>query len=154
MKTISPPDLRIVAEFADVPDDQLDWLIQHGEVRTFLPGEFLFQKDEPANFLFIILSGSIEITFQQKNQTRRLATLLPGLVTGLLPFSRMTHAQGFGGPLEPSLVFSLHRDHFPELISDHYELIRSLVHLLTTTRVRDFTSQQQQNEKLMALGKL
>jgi signal transduction histidine kinase len=153
MKTISPPDLRIVAEFADVPDDQLDWLIQHGEVRTFLPGEFLFQKDEPANFLFIILSGSIEITFQQKNQTRRLATLLPGLVTGLLPFSRMTHAQGFGGPLEPSLVFSLHRDHFPELISDHYELIRSLVHLLTT-RVRDFTSQQQQNEKLMALGKL
>ncbi|HEV2352846.1 MAG TPA: sensor histidine kinase, partial [Puia sp.] len=40
-----------------------------------------------------------------------------------------------------------------EMISDHFELTQALVHVMTN-RVRNFTSLQQQNEKMMALGKL
>ena len=40
-----------------------------------------------------------------------------------------------------------------DLILQHFELTQALVHVMTT-RVRDFTTLQQQNEKMMALGKL
>ncbi len=42
---------------------------------------------------------------------------------------------------------------FREMIASHYELTAALVHVMTN-RVRNFTSLQQQNEKMMALGKL
>jgi len=153
MTSVTPATLRIVPEFADVPDHQLEWLSQHGELRRLKPDEFLFQRDEPSDYLYILLSGGVEITFRQQDQVRRISTLVPGNVSGVLPFSRMTHAQGFGQAVGETDIFALHREHFPSLIREHFELIRSLVHLMTT-RVRDFTAQQQQNEKLMALGKL
>ncbi|MBI1193715.1 MAG: cyclic nucleotide-binding domain-containing protein [Bacteroidetes bacterium] len=153
MNTITPTTLRIVPEFADVPEQQLAWLCQHGQLCALQPDDYLFQRDEPSDHLYIVLSGGIEITFKQQDQVRRFGVLVPGNVTGVLPFSRMTHAQGYGQAVEKTDIFALHRDHFPTLIREHFELIRSLVHMLTT-RVRDFTAQQQQNEKLMALGKL
>ena len=39
------------------------------------------------------------------------------------------------------------------MIRDHHELTTALVHTMTT-RVREFTKQQQQEEKMMSLGKL
>jgi signal transduction histidine kinase len=153
MPEVTPATLRIVPDFADVPEMQLEWLCQQGESWLLRSGEFLFQRDEPAYHMYILLSGSLEITFKQQDQVRRVSTLVAGNVTGVLPFSRMTHAQGYGQAAEDTLIFSLHRAHFPMLIREHFELIRSLVHMLTS-RVRDFTATQQQNEKLMALGKL
>lgn len=40
-----------------------------------------------------------------------------------------------------------------ELIDNYFELTQALVHIMTS-RVRNFTTIQQQNEKMMALGKL
>jgi C4-dicarboxylate-specific signal transduction histidine kinase len=40
-----------------------------------------------------------------------------------------------------------------EAIKLHYELTAAMVHTMTS-RMRDFTSLQQQNEKMFALGKL
>jgi signal transduction histidine kinase len=47
----------------------------------------------------------------------------------------------------------LPKEKFREMIRERFELTQALVHIMTT-RVRDFTSLQQQNEKMMALGKL
>ena len=59
--------------------------------------------------------------------------------------------EGFAiGNLE--LLF-IHRDLFPELISTCHEITEALVHNMTD-RVREFTKYQQQNDKMMALGKL
>jgi len=153
MPDVTPATLRIVPEFADVPEEQLEWLCQHGESRLLRSGDYLFQREEPADHMYILLSGSLEVTFKQQDQVRRVSSLVAGNVTGVLPFSRMTHAQGYGQAGEDMAIFALHREHFPTLIREHFELIRSLVHMLTS-RVRDFTATQQQNEKLMALGKL
>ena len=50
-------------------------------------------------------------------------------------------------------VYSLHESLFPEMIRNHHELVEALVHVMTD-RVRDTTRMQQQNDKMMALGKL
>jgi CRP-like cAMP-binding protein len=42
-------DLRIVEEFGDLPDDELLWLANHVEERTFSPGEELSKEGDPAN---------------------------------------------------------------------------------------------------------
>ena len=47
----------------------------------------------------------------------------------------------------------LHRDRFPEMIHTQHELTETLVHRMLN-RVRDFTKLQQQNEKMISLGKL
>jgi signal transduction histidine kinase len=77
----------------------------------------------------------------------------PKDISGYLPFSR-----GLKGKLDVKVVadaqlMTLPTEKFREMISKHYELTEALVHVMTT-RVRDFTSLQQQNEKMMALGKL
>ena len=50
-------------------------------------------------------------------------------------------------------ILSLHKDHFREMIREHYELTEMLVHTMTS-RVREFVKQQEQNDKMMALGKI
>ena len=50
-------------------------------------------------------------------------------------------------------AFFVHKKYFKDLICECHELTEVLVHQMTD-RVRSFTQRQQQNEKLMALGKL
>ena len=54
--------------------------------------------------------------------------------------------------MEDTTILETHADLFIE-ITKRYELIEAFVHSLSD-RIRSFTSQQQQNEKLVALGKL
>lgn len=76
-----------------------------------------------------------------------------GTITGVLPYSRMTEASGFGVCLRSTEIIKLHKSYFNEMINHHHSLTTALVHFMTS-RVRSFTSLQKQNEKLMALGKL
>ena len=52
-----------------------------------------------------------------------------------------------------SRVLSYPTDKIREMIRDKFELTQALVHVMSN-RVREFTALQQQNEKMMALGKL
>ncbi|HZC66427.1 MAG TPA: ATP-binding protein, partial [Candidatus Dormibacteraeota bacterium] len=76
-----------------------------------------------------------------------------GDVTGILPFSRMTHYTVTGRATTPLLGLAFHTQNFPDLIQRLPLLAQRLIGLLTD-RVRDFTRTEQQQEKLAALGKL
>jgi len=132
---------------------QLQFLIDRGEVISFKKGDFLFEKDKPADYLIYIISGRFRIYLIQNSQKREVATLLPGNITGVLPYSRMTHASGYAQALESSKIFQLHKDHFREMIVDYHPLAEALVHHMAT-RIRDFTKMRMQDEKLISLGKL
>ena len=60
---------------------------------------------------------------------------------------------GYGQALETSHILTFHRKDMPEMIRECYELTESLVHFMSS-RIREFTTFQLQNEKMMALGKL
>lgn len=137
----------------EVPDEQLNWLISLGTVKKLEPGDCLFQKGDPIDRLVIILSGKIELKVEQNGNFRTLNTLLPGEITGALPFSRANEAKGIGQAAAESEVFLLKKEHFTEMIRDQHALVEALVHTMTS-RVREFTRNQQQTEKLTALGKL
>lgn len=142
-----------VPELKDIPASQLEWLVEKSECHTFNEGDFLFKKGDPIVNLYIILQGHFTLKIQQNNQFRTIGTVDEKMVTGALPYSRASSAIGIAEAAEPSQVLALSRDFFKEMICEHHELTTAFVHIMST-RIRNFTKLQQQNDKMMALGKL
>lgn len=147
------PVLRLNEFLKNVPESQLDWLIEHSGFTCLDPGEYLFRKGDPADYMYIVLSGKISLYVEQNGSKRDLGAFEEGEVTGILPYSRMKQASGFAVAAEDSCYLATPRTIFPEMIRTQYELVEALVHVMTS-RVREFTEFQQQNEKMMALGRM
>ncbi|MCG8320842.1 MAG: hypothetical protein MI921_15170 [Cytophagales bacterium] len=105
------------------------------------------------DYLFIIFQGKFSIKVEQGSQFRNVGGFEPYSITGMLPYSRAVAARGYADSIGDSEVLRLHKDHFRFMITHHEELTTALVHIMST-RIRSFTKLEQQNDKMMALGKL
>ena len=137
----------------DLPDDVLDWLCEHGESIELGSGDHMFERGEPADALWIVLEGVIQGFEEIGGQWLLVATTPAGDVTGMLPFSRMTHYPRNTVAPEPSRVLRLGVEHFQELLRVSEEFGRRLVAQMSD-RVRRDIRLEQQGEKMMALGRL
>jgi signal transduction histidine kinase len=151
------PDLltefKQIPELATVPEAQLQWLIGKGQVETLADGERLFGPGDNIDKLRIILQGSLVLYRAQTGGRKYFATVDKGEITGMLPYSRLKRVSMEGFAVGDLVSFVLDRAHFPEMITQYYDLTEAMVHVMTD-RVRFFTQQQQQDEKMLALGKL
>jgi signal transduction histidine kinase len=146
-------NLLKVPEFQGVPKEQIKWLLDNGTVVIYQDGEKIFKPGDPVDDLRIFLQGKVNLYREQAGSLQYFDTIDKLEISGRLPYSRMTSAAMYGITEGETVSFSLHKDHFPTLIRDNYELSEVLVHAMTD-RVREFTKFQQQNDKMMALGKL
>ncbi len=146
-------ELKKVPEFTGVPEAQLQWLTEKGTIVTYEDGEKVFTVGDLINGFQIVFSGGLNLSRIQAGSRKDFGTYEPLEILGRLPYSRMKVAAGEGTAVGKLVAYFLHQDHFKEMISTCYELTEVLVHNMTD-RVRDFTKQQQQNDKMMALGKL
>ncbi|MCC8407420.1 GHKL domain-containing protein [Mucilaginibacter sp. UR6-1] len=153
MHTITVDLLKHNENLQNVPDEQLQWLIDQSHVEEFEPGDRLFEAGSPLNFTLIILQGSFRVCMVQGGSIREVAMLSEGSITGYLPYSRGKKVIGYGECVKKMTALMCPAEKMQEAIKLHYELTEALVHIMTN-RVRDFTALQQQNEKMMALGKL
>lgn len=145
--------LKGIPEFKTLPENDLQWLAEKGSVTGQKDGDKLFRMGDVVDNMRIVLTGAVDLYRQQAGTVQYLGRVEQGEITGLLPYSRMKGAAADGIVAGDTTVYSLHKDLFPELLRDHHALAEILVHVMTD-RVRDFTHQQQQNDKMMALGKL
>lgn len=145
--------LKQIPLFAEVPEHQLLFIAQKGELRTFQAGDTLFKKGDAIENMNIILKGRMAVKFEQNGQFRDFSEFKTFDITGALPYSRAKVSAGLGVFKEESEILSLSRTYFKEMICEHHELTEKFVHLMAD-RVRDMTKTQQQNEKMMALGKI
>lgn len=145
--------IRLIPELENVPEDQLQWLIDHSEIVEYAVADMVFEPDQDSDNMIIILEGKVRIWFDQNGSSREIGRMEKGEVTGVLPYSRLKKARATAVAIEPSKVMLTHRDTFPEMIKSQYQLVEALVHIMAN-RIRNFTTLQVQNEKLMALGKL
>ncbi|WP_210487536.1 ATP-binding protein [Rufibacter aurantiacus] len=153
MKTTEAAELQDLALFKQVPLEQLSWMLEHSTFLELMPGQTLFQKGEPAENMYVVLEGQIDVRLEESGLLKQVFTFHKGEITGVMPFSRLTHTKGVGQAVKPTLLLVLHKRHFPELERNNPDLLQVLVSLMAD-RVRDFTQMQQFNEKLLALGKL
>ena len=153
MDRVTTDWLRSVDVFADVPPDQLQWLIDNSNCREIPEDEYVFRSGDPVKGMYIVLKGKIRLFIVQQNEMREVGVLEARDVSGALPFSRSVKATVHATALKDTALLLLPVEKFREMVSRHYELTAALVHVMTD-RVRNFTTLQQQNDKMMALGKL
>ena len=150
----SPEELlALFPVFQDVPSKQLTYLIEKSTLIETAQDEYLFKSNEAANELLLVLKGYYNIFLIQKGELKRVSELEAGSVTGVLPFSRMVKATASARATEDSLVLAFPKSEFPYLIKEFYKLTEVLVHEMNS-RIRSFTTIQQQNDRMLSLGKL
>jgi signal transduction histidine kinase len=146
-------DLRQAEVFADQPEEELAWLVSVADEASLEKGESFIERNAPAHHMVIILEGNFQVFAFDRGQRLLIGRSDAGDVTGLLPFSRMKSFNGEAVALVPSRVASVHRDHFMEMITRMPEVGKRLVARMTD-RVRERSRTEQQQEKMMSLGKL
>jgi len=156
--TPTPPEqlverLRKIAVFVDLPQEELLWFVSQCEERRIAPGEIVMREGDPPEYMIVMLEGEVRARAERGPGDGPVFTMSGGEVTGMLPFSRLKVVSVTGRAVVPSHYLAFHVSHFPELFRRLPELVRRLVGLLAD-RVRNVTRQEQQHEKLAALGKL
>jgi signal transduction histidine kinase len=145
--------LRAIPTFDGLPEDQLQWFIAHAKLVELQEGEKLFKKGDPADHMWIILQGKLQLLMEQNKQWLPVNTINKGDISGLLPYSQLKIAAGSAVATSPTIILAFHRNDFPELERISPELTRRLVGVMTS-RIREYTKTQEQREKLLSLGKL
>lgn len=153
MQTITANWLQSIEALKDVPEAQLQWLIDNSRHYLLNEGEYLFKTGEPIAGTHFIVNGRIRLYFIQSKGSRDIGYIEAKDISGYLPFSRGVVASAMGEVLRETQVMTFPKERMKELIDHYFELTQALVHVMTA-RVREFTALQQQNEKMMALGKL
>lgn len=150
---ITIEQLRLFKPLENIPTPELEWLKERLSSKTFPSGSSFFRKGDPVNHTFFILEGEFEFFLDDGKNKKAFGLLLPGDITGLLPFSRLKEATASCTTIKDGIVAYLSRADLQDMIRECYKLTEVLVHEMNN-RIRNSTQQEVQNEKLIALGKL
>ncbi|HEU4426424.1 MAG TPA: ATP-binding protein [Pilimelia sp.] len=58
---MTPAELKTLFLFESLTDDHLAWLASHGETRDYPAGATIIAEGEPAEFFFVLLSGTLTL---------------------------------------------------------------------------------------------
>lgn len=145
--------LSEIGPFSHLDKDKLCKVIELGEIRTIKKGEYIFKERETPEELYIFLSGQAEIYLKDNGAHRLAAVQEKGRVSGKLPYSRMKTTPGYGIVTIDADLFFLHEKNYRKLEDIDYQIMQNLVSLMVD-RTRETVRREQQNEKLISLGKL
>jgi signal transduction histidine kinase len=149
---VSSLELRRIAAFSNLPDDQISWFLSHAQEVPVQAGEAFVRQGEPADWMVIFLDG----LFQWRGEFGGDTVSLPaqaGDVSGVFPFSRMKRFTVTGRALTDGRLLKFPAALFPELIQKMPELTATLVAMMSD-RIREGTRIEQQRDRLVSLGKL
>jgi signal transduction histidine kinase len=157
MESVTIEDLKRVVALSDLPDEHLQWILDHSEYREYADGDIIGKFGEPAEIMWISWVGKVVFymyingrqvyyfTFENNNVT--------GGVGGLMPYSRMKTYPGYSYALGEVKMLRMHKNYFPELEQLNPGFIQRLIGYMTE-RAKAFATTQLQYEKVNALGNL
>lgn len=149
---VEASELLRLPVFADLPDDQVTWLISESQELTLHSDDIFVNRGDPADAMFVVVDGQLQL---RGDLAGGLVTIVhkTGDVTGVLPFSRMKQFPLTGRALTNSRILRFPASLFPALVQKMPELAGRLVAVMAD-RVREATRIEQQRDRLVALGKL
>jgi CRP-like cAMP-binding protein len=117
---------RVVAQlqaarlFKGIPTNDLEALIEVMEPKTFAENELLFQKGDPGDSMFLILSGSVRIFTQDADQNEiTLAYLEPTRIFGDFVIFDQKPRSASAVTVAPTECLVLYRDAFLNFLPQH-----------------------------------
>lgn len=153
MNTPNTEWLRSIETLKNVPEAELQWFIDQGKVLELPAGESIFRPGDELPGPFVILSGKVRLCLLQGNEMREVGAYETGAIGGNLPFSRGKIANIIAEVVDAVVYFQFPLGLLDEMIRSHFSLTQALVHVMAN-RIKEYTAIAQQNEKMMALGKL
>jgi len=153
---LSTEQLRTLFLFERLSDEQLAWIAQRAEVRTFDEGAQVCREGEPAAFLFLLLDGGLRMLRRVSGEDLEfLRTQQRGVYAGATrPY--VDEAEIYSHSIvttQPSSFLCLAAGDFAELMRTWFPMA---VHLLDGLYLgmRNSESQVRQREHLAQLGTL
>ncbi|MEP7201580.1 MAG: ATP-binding protein [Ilumatobacteraceae bacterium] len=151
-------DLRSAFLTSGLSDDQLSELLAVGTERPFTLGEELFREGEPADLLWILLEGHIELVRGSVNERFVLATMsTPGQwAGGLRAWGDASSSAGYratGIAATDGRTFNVPSDDLGRLVGEWFPFGKHMVIGVYQT-VRGIEAAARQRESLVALGTL
>ena len=135
------------------PESELDWLIDHGELRHYEVGSSPYSRDEMVERLGVVLSGRMIFYVDRGSGRHKVLEWHGGDVSGLLPYSRLKHSPGDPVIEEEAEFLEVHKTHFDELIRQCPTVTERCVHVMLD-RARHFNADDLQDEKMVSLGRV
>ena len=126
---------------AGIAPDDLKALVRYAEERLFSPGHHLFQRGEPGDGVFAIVSGHVKVFLEGADGGEVIvATRTTGDVLGELSLLDNHKRSASASAMDNVRALRIGKDHFQEWLMGHPAASIALLHELAA-RVRDTTDQ-------------
>ena len=129
--------LQAITVFSDLAPEDLTWLASRMELAHYQPGDVVAAEGSPADRLIVILEGELYGQREHEVGDSRVYITGTGRVTGMLPFSRLTHLPLTVRATRATTLALLHVSHFPEMLERLPALGPKLVGVMADRRGRD-----------------
>src|SRR3954470_11702930 len=135
MLPVKIEDLKSVVALRDLPDEHLQWILDHSEYREYADGDLIAKYGEPAEIMWICLEG--KVTFYMYINGRQVYYFtfenndVTGGVGGLMPYSRMKTYPGYSYALGTLKLLRIHKKYFAELEQLNPDFIQRLIGFMT-----------------------
>lgn len=77
MNQVNVKDLRQLKNLASFSATQLEQLASHLSIKRFAKKELVFDQDDEARFIYLLLSGIVRVSFINSHQRQTIVSLLP-----------------------------------------------------------------------------
>lgn len=145
--------LRSLPTLNDIPDQELEWLLDHGRFEIYDAGAVVAAKNSQIDSLYIFFSGYMTIRVDRGAGPKLVSRWQSGDVSGILPYSRMSSTPGDTVVEEKAEVLRVYTRDFPEMIIHCPKFTAHTVHVMLD-RARSFNTSDLEDEKMISLGKL
>ena len=157
MPPVNIEALRNVVALSDLPDEHLQWILDHSEYHEYADGDLIAKYGDPAEVMWFSLVGKVAFYMYVNGRQVYYFTFenndVTGGVGGLMPYSRMKTYPGYSYALGEVNLLRLNKKHFGELELLNPVFIQRLIGYMTE-RAKAFATTQLQHEKVNALGNL
>jgi len=157
MQPVKTADLKNIIALSDLPDEHLQWILDHSEYQEYADGDIIAKYGQPADVMWFSLAGKIAFYMYINGRQVYYFTFennhLTGGAGGLLPYSRMKTYPGYSYALGDVKLLRMNKKYFAELEALNPDLIQKLIGYMTE-RAKVFATTQLQHEKVSALGNL
>jgi CRP/FNR family cyclic AMP-dependent transcriptional regulator len=104
--------------FRPLSDEQLDAVMQLGEVKRFEPGEEIFKQGEQAQTIYVLRDGMVRLRIQAPEELDLMAETLeePGAVFGMAALSRSHVYNVTAKCIRSTTVFAIDASGLKEII--------------------------------------
>lgn len=150
---ITANELAQLELFADLTDDELDWVLANSSEQLLAKGDYFAREGEPAERFYVVLEGELQIIRSVEGKEMMMGTTPRGIMGGELSILNGIPSNVTSRAILASRLLVLGVVAFRQMFAAAPPLGTKVLQI-AAQRMQGYASMLQQHQKLAALGKL